>query len=79
MKENRKTIADVICPKCKSGNWYSYSTDGIYFDADGTGHYIFDIRCMACQKDSRIICNFEYNLTSGIECDHPTEKGGAEE
>ena len=39
MKENRKTIADVICPKCKSENWYSYSTDDIDFDYDDYGDY----------------------------------------
>lgn len=67
MKENRKTISDVICPKCKSENWYSFGSDEIDFDADGTGHYIFDIRCVDCQKYSRVICNFEYNLTRGAE------------
>ena len=75
----KRTIADIMCPKCKSANWYSYNTDEINFDVDGTGRYVFDIHCMDCQKDSRIICSFEYNITSGIERTRPTEKGGEQE
>ena len=78
MKDNRKTMADVICPKCKSENWYSYSTDEIDFDADGTGHYRFDIHCNDCGKDSRVSFDFEYHITNSQDLDHPTEKGGAE-
>ena len=62
MKENRKTIADVICPKCKSENWYQYSTDEIDFCEDGTGHYRFDIHCNDCGKESRVSFDFEYQV-----------------
>ena len=60
----KKTIADIVCPKCKSENWYQYSTDEIDFCADGTGHYRFDIHCNDCGKDSRVRFDFEYQVTS---------------
>lgn len=68
MKNNR-TITDIVCPKCKSENWYEFSTDDISFEADGTGYYRFDIHCKDCGANSRVGFAFEYNIT---------EKGGAE-
>ena len=37
----KTTVIDIVCPKCKSENWYEWSTDEISFDLDGTGHYNF--------------------------------------
>ena len=60
------TMADIVRPKCKSENWYEWSTDEISFDLDGTGHYNFLIHCNNCGKDSCIHMNFEYNITNWI-------------
>lgn len=57
------TMADIVCPKCKSENWYEWNTNEIAFDLDGTGHYDFLIHCNNCGKDNRIHIDFEYNIT----------------
>lgn len=59
----KKTIADIVCPHCKSEIWYEYSTDEFAFDYDGTGHYRFDIHCESCGKDSRVSFKFAYEIT----------------
>ena len=76
MKRNDLTIADIVCPKCKSENWYQYDTDEQEFCADGTGHYRFDIHCNDCGKNSRVSFEFEYHITNSQDTDHQTEKGG---
>jgi hypothetical protein len=58
----KKTIADIVCPKCKSDNWYQYDTDECNFRCDGTGHYRFDIHCKNCKEYSRIFFKFTYAI-----------------
>jgi transposase-like protein len=76
MKRNDLTIADIVCPKCKSENWYQYGTDEQEFCVDGTGHYRFDIHCSDCGKDSQVSFEFEYHITNSRDLANPTEKGG---
>ena len=57
-----KTISDIVCPKCKSLNWYEYSSDEFGFDENGKGHYRFLIHCDDCGEDSRVNMNFEYKV-----------------
>lgn len=78
MKRNDLTIADIVCPKCKSENWYQYDSDEYDFCADGAGHYRFDIHCNHCGKNSRVSFKFEYHITNSQDLAHPTEKGGDE-
>ena len=59
-------MSDIVCPKCKSQNWYERSTDEIAFDLDGTGHCDFLIHCNNCGKDNCIHIDFEYNITNCI-------------
>jgi hypothetical protein len=59
----KKTIADILCPFCKSDNWYQYDTDEQEFCGDGTGHYRFDIHCEDCDKCSRVEFKFTYEIT----------------
>lgn len=58
----KKTIADIVCPFCKSDNWYQYDTDEHEFSADGTGHYRFDIHCNDCDGHSRVSFKFSYEI-----------------
>ena len=60
------TMADIVCPKCKSENWYEWSTDEIGFEFDGTGHYRFLIHREDCKQDSVITMNFEYKITDWV-------------
>lgn len=76
MERNDLTIANIVCPKCKSENWYQYDTDEQEFCADGTGHYRFNIHCDDCGENSRVRFEFEYHITNSQDTDHPTEKGG---
>ena len=78
MERKGLTIANIVCPKCKSGNWYQYDTDEQEFCTDGTGHYRFDIHCEDCGKDSRLGFEFKYHIINSQDLDLPTEKGGSE-
>lgn len=58
------TLDDVmICPKCKSDNVSSYSTDEIEFSYTGTGHYYIDCHCNKCNNRFRLYTEFAYAIT----------------
>lgn len=60
---DKTTLDDVmICPNCNSDDTYSYSTDEIEFDSDGTGHYYVDCTCRACKHNFRLYTTFKYEI-----------------
>ena len=59
-----KTVDDVmICPKCDSDNCYSYDTDEVEFEGNGTGHYYIDCKCKDCGQNFRLYTKFTYDVT----------------
>ena len=60
----KRTLDDVmICPYCGSDNCYDFGEDEICFENDNKGHYSVDCHCINCNKDFRLVMNFEYNVT----------------